>query len=457
MSIASCFAAQTVVVLGLGRTGIYAALALQSGGSKVLAWDDTQFARSKAIQKNIAVTELEGMDWSQVAAMVLSPGIPHKYPAPHPIVVKAIAAGVPILSDIDVLGRCYPEARYIGVTGTNGKTTTTSLIGHVLNCANVPTYVAGNIGTSVFSFEVTDPKSTFVLEMSSFQLELTSSIHFETAILLNLTPDHLIRHGGIEGYVAAKQSIFSGGNSAVIGVDSILSRNIYQKMQGPKNVIPISVHSVVPNGVYIDQGILVDDAFALQQPIVDLRDIPTLQGPHNGQNAAAAYIAAKQMGVSIPDIIEAFKSFTSLPHRQETVAMHNGVRYVNDSKATNVDAAMQALARFDNIHWILGGRFKEESLEVLYPYLNRVQHAYLIGEAADQFASWLEGRVVVTKSGTLEQAVASAANQARKGAVVLLAPACASFDQFKNFEARGEAFRQCVQDLSPLLRSGSNR
>lgn len=459
MTIASCFAEQTVVVLGLGRTGIHAALALQAGGAEVFAWDDTEPARIRALKKGIPVTNLEALDWNHVAALVLSPGIPHTHPMPHPLVATAVAAGVPLVSDIDVLGRCYPKAHYIGVTGTNGKTTTTSLIGHILSHANVSAHVAGNIGTSVFSFEVGDPEGTFVLEMSSFQLELTDSVRFETAILLNITPDHLQRHGGLEGYVIAKQRIFLRSQPkdlAIIGVDTPLSWQIYQDMQAQdrQNVIPISASLVVSGGVYLKDGVLIDDTQGQQRPIVDLSKISTLQGSHNGQNAAAGYVAARRKGIPEDQIVEAFKSFSSLAHRQEIVDTVNGVIYVNDSKATNVDATQQALARFDNIHWILGGQFKEDSLEALFPYLSRVRHAYLIGEAAEQFAEWLEGRVALTKTGTLEQAVALASKQAAKGSVVLLSPACASFDQFKDFEVRGEAFRHCVQDLT-LARTGT--
>ncbi len=543
MSIAPCFKEQTVVVLGLGRTGIHAALALKAGDAKVLAWDDTEPARILAKQKGIEVSNLNGLDWCYVSAVVLSPGIPHKHPKPHPVIANAVKAGVPLISDIDLLGRCYPKAHYIGITGTNGKTTTTSLIGHVLAHAQKPAYVAGNIGTSVFSFSVQDPESTFVLEMSSFQLELTESVCFDTAVLLNMTPDHLLRHGGVEGYQRAKKFIFAGQSSndlAIVGIDTQLSREVYKELQvrSKQVLIPISATTVVPGGVYFKNGFLIDDTEGRKLSVIDMTTCRTLQGAHNGQNAAAAYIIAKREGISTAQITQAFQSFKSLPHRQEIIATHNvtipltqtlssrspifpspagtgiengvcrdpgakaristldhgeldfalhtakavwaksasemtpagraewlphntinnGVTYVNDSKATNVDATLQALARFDNIHWILGGQFKENSLEALYPYLNRVKHAYLIGQAAQQFEQWLKGKVPLTRSETLEQAVLSAASNANaeENSVVLLSPACASFDQFKDFEARGEAFRHCVQDLNILARTGND-
>ena len=434
MITATCFCDQTVAILGLGRTGLNAAQALTAGKANVLSWDDNEIAREAASSAGLTLHPMATLDWSKGAALLLSPGIPHEYPQPHPIVLQARQAGTPIISDIDILGRCFPTARYVGITGTNGKTTTTALIGHILQHANLPVQVGGNIGTSVLSLTPPGEHEIFVLEMSSYQLELTHSITFDLAVLLNITPDHLARHGGMAGYIAAKKQIFAQQNSkhsAIIGIDSPDSQQIYQQLQklNQQNLIPITAKTPLNF------------------------DVPqTLSGPHNHQNAAAAYAVTQSLGVGHDTIAEAILTFHGPPHRQELITTIGNVSYINDSKATNVAATLQALARFENIYWILGGQFKEENLELLYPALAKVRHGYIIGEDMPRLAQWLEGKIPCTKTKTLEHSVELAVQHAHNQegpAVVLLSPACASFDQFKDFEERGQQFRYLVQSLAP--------
>ncbi len=316
--------------------------------------------------------------------------------------------------------------------------------------------MGGNLGTPALELEPLDEGGFYVLEMSSYQLELTLSPTFDVAVLTNISPDHLARHGGLAGYIAAKKRIFRGQatlETAVVGVDDAEARAIYGELAasaGP-TAVPISGEGRVAGGVYAEGGRLVDDTRGKAREIADLAAIPTLPGRHNWQNAAAAYAAAKAAGVPTPAIAAALASFPGLRHRQELVAAIDGVRYVNDSKATNAEAAMRALVSYERIYWIAGGLAKEGGIERLVPHFGRVAHAYLIGEAADAFAATLAGRVPFTLARTLERAVAEAhadaARDAGKGAVVLLSPASASWDQFASFEARGEAFKALVKAL----------
>lgn len=444
----------TVAVLGLGKSGRSAARALLASGAEVWAWDDNEDARARAAEADIPLVDLMQADWSQPISLILSPGIPLHHPAPHPVVAKAEAAGVEVVGDIEMLGRVQPDAHYIGVTGTNGKSTTTALIGHVLNMARRIVYTGGNLGTPALEFDPVGREGFYVLEMSSYQLELTLSITFEVAVLLNVSPDHLDRHGGLEGYVAAKKQIFhrqTSTRTAVVGVDDELSRQVFEELsaRGEQRVIPVSGREPVAGGVYADGDFLVDDSEGGQVPVLPLGELVHLPGEHNWQNAAAAFAACRAAGIEPAVIMACLRSFAGLPHRQELVAEIDGVRFVNDSKATNVDAAARALSCYDRIYWIVGGRSKEGGLEGLQSWYPRIVKAFLIGEAAEDFAGTLEGQVQTERSGTLEAAVKAAAEAARgdKGAVVLLAPACASFDQFANFEERGDAFRALVKSL----------
>ena len=455
----SSFSGRIVAVLGLGRTGLSAAQTLMQSRAKVWAWDDDAAARDAGAHAGVPLVDLTRCNWSIANTLVLSPGIPHTHPRPHPVVALARDAGCEVIGDIELLARAQRDATFIGVTGTNGKSTTTALLGHILNAAGRPTQVGGNIGVPVLNLQPAAPGGLFVLEVSSYQLELAPSLTFDVAVLLNISADHLEHHGGMAGYVAAKTLIFRGqkaGATAVVGIDDEPSRAIFEELRetGEQAVVPISGGGPAAGGVHAANGVLRDDSAG--NAILDMRPLPHLPGAHNWQNAAAAFAAARAVGVPRQAIATGMQSFPGLPHRQEPVATIDGVTYVNDSKATNPDAAAKALACYDTIYWIAGGRAKEGGLEAMEPYLERIRHAFLIGEAADAFAAALTGKVTLSKPGTLEKAVAEAQALARHdggNAVVLLSPACASFDQFDNFEARGDAFRDLVGTL-PGRRGG---
>jgi len=448
---------QTVAVMGLGASGLNAAKALVASGALVLAWDDSAAKRDEAAKAGVPIADLTAAEWAGIDLLVMSPGIPHRHPKPHPVAAAARAAGVDIVCDVELLWRARPEARYVGITGTNGKSTTTALVGHILQSAGLPTEVGGNLGPAALSLKPLDGAGIYVLELSSYQLELILTVAFDVAVLLNITPDHLGRHGGMDGYIAAKRRVFDqtrGAAVAVIGVDDEPSREIRAELDDRRDrrVVPISSAEAAPRGVYVRDGALIDDLDGDHRTALDLKQVPTLPGAHNWQNAAAAYAVARALGVASADAVRSIASFPGLRHRQELVAIIDGVRYVNDSKATNADAAEKALVCYDHIYWIAGGQPKEGGIDSLKPHFPRIVHAFLIGEAAPAFARVLEGRVPYTMAGDLASAVAAARNLAagpagKANGVVLLSPACASFDQFANFEARGDMFRALVERL----------
>jgi UDP-N-acetylmuramoylalanine--D-glutamate ligase len=440
------FKDRRIAVMGLGLSGLVAAEALCAGGADVLAWDDNDERRAEAVRRGVPVAPLVEADWSSIDSLVLSPGIPHLHPAPNPVARSARDAGVEIIGDIELLIRAQPSARYVGVTGTNGKSTTTALIGHILKTVGARVAVGGNLGLPALSLEALGADGIYVLEMSSYQLELTPSARFDVAILLNLSPDHLDRHGGMAGYIAAKRRIFEQqpeGATAVIGVDDAESVGLYDGLMaaGRGAVIPISADRAVDGGVYACGPVLYDNTTGREHEVRSLAGIETLPGTHNAQNAAAAFAALQALGIESSAIAAALETYPGLPHRQQLAAVIDGVKYVNDSKATNPEAAAKALSSYDDILWIAGGRGKEGSLAPLYPYLPRVRRAYLIGEAAGTMALELKGRVATQACGNLENALDAASRDASgTEAVVLLSPACASFDQFSSFEERGRVF-----------------
>ena len=455
MIVVDDFRGRPVGVLGLAKSGRAAAQALAAGGAEILAWDDNPKAR-EALAAQLPIRDLATADWRNIAALVLSPGIPHSFPEPHPAVTRARDAGAAIIGDLELLGRAQPEARYIGITGTNGKSTTTALIGHILAAAGQRVEVGGNLGTPALSLAPLGRDGSYVIEASSFQLELITTLAFDIALLLNITPDHLDRHGTMEGYVAAKRHIFARQNkaaTAIVGVDDAICRDLCDELRrtGPARVVPISVLQPVSGGVYVDQGWLVDAMGGQPVRVLDLGLAERLPGAHNWQNAAAAYAAARVSGVDTAAATAAICSFPGLAHRQELVGTIDGVRYINDSKATNADATEKALLCYPAIYWIAGGLAKAGGIEPLAPYFGRLRHTFLIGRATEEFAATLEGSVPFTRCGDLATAVAAASAQARHdgvpGAVVLLSPACASYDQFKNFEERGDTFRRLVAEL----------
>lgn len=447
---------RTVAVLGLAKSGLAAARALAASGATVWAWDDDPARRAEAERAGLALTDLSTVDWSAPSILVLSPGIAHTFPKPHPVAAAAKERRCPIVGDIELLLRACPQARVVAVTGTNGKSTTTALTGHVLAHAGRRVEVGGNIGRPALELDPLGPDGIYVLELSSYQLEITPSLSADVAILLNVTPDHLGRHGGMEGYIAAKRRVFANqsGKTAVIGVDDETCRAIYSHLValGDRRVIPISGSHPAPGGVYGLDGELFDGMGEPVLKIIDLRTARTLTGEHNWQNAAACYAACRALALGREEIAAGLASYPGLAHRQELVAVIDGVPWINDSKATNADAAGKALACYGSILWIAGGQPKEGGIASLEPFFPRIRHAFLIGEAMQSFAQTLSGKVPLTLSGDLDTAVTQAQALARRdrhqGVVVLLSPACASFDQFQNFEQRGDRFRALVRSIA---------
>ncbi|MEP3653584.1 MAG: UDP-N-acetylmuramoyl-L-alanine--D-glutamate ligase [Litorimonas sp.] len=460
---AETFRDQTVAVFGLGRTGVSAALSLVAGGATVLAWDDNRESREAAQQQGVPIKNLEKADWSQIDEFVLSPGVPHHLPQPHWSAELAKSAGVPIICDIEILarevaakpGRARPKI--IAITGTNGKSTTTSLIGHILKSCGKDAQIGGNIGRGVLDLDRMHSGTYYVIELSSYQLERTHSLRANAAIFLNLSPDHLDRHGTLEDYGLAKQAIFANqtkDDAVIIGVDDAYGKALCTKLKvkNGRNIIPISARRAVGHGVSVLGGKLFSNLSKKSVEICDMKKAIALEGRHNWQNAAAAYAAVNSLGLNPREIGEAILTFPGLAHRMETVGTLRNVRFVNDSKATNADAAQQALASYNDIYWIAGGVQKEGGIEPLKDLFDNVRAAYLIGDAAEEFGVTLEAsKTPHQNKRTLEMALLCATKDALesgvKDPIVLLSPACASFDQFKNFEIRGDAFRAQVQKL----------
>ncbi len=452
------------MVLGLARSGLASARALAAAGAEVLAWDDDEAAREQARGEGFTLAEPAAADWDRIDALVASPGVPLTHPRPHAAVAAAHAAGKPVLGDIELFWQTCGDVaglHIVAVTGTNGKSTTAALIAHVLESSGRAVTLAGNIGRPVLDLAPLGVGETCVLELSSYQIDLTHGFRPDIAVLLNISPDHLERHGDMAGYVAAKARLFArlgADQQAVIGVDDAPGCRIAADLEeAGVPVVRISLETRPRGGVWVDDGVLYDaiDRKA-PQAVGDLRDCAHLPGRHNWQNAAAAYAVARLCGLETAEIFASFTDFPGLPHRLETVAEQGGVVFVNDSKATNAESAARALACFERIYWIAGGRAKTGGLAGLEPFYPRIARAYLIGEAADDFAAALRGAVDCVICKTLDAAVARAATDAaaeaagNKGVrpVVLLSPACASFDQFADFEARGNAFRAAVARLN---------
>ncbi|WP_396592732.1 UDP-N-acetylmuramoyl-L-alanine--D-glutamate ligase [Brevundimonas sp. R86498] len=473
-----------VAVFGLGRSGITAARALKAGGAEPVLWDDGVSGRLQAEAEGFALEDLTVADWSGFAALVLSPGAPLTHPKPHWTVDRARAAGVPVIGDIELFARALAATpaslrpRVIAITGTNGKSTTTALIGWVLKQAGLKVAVGGNIGIGVLALPAPTEVEAYVIEVSSYQLDLTTTFAPDVAILTNISPDHLDRHGGMEGYVAAKTRLFqamSPDRVALIGVDddwgwatvnalnarrlrvTTITTRTPPEFVDPTGGVPVAdLSERLPDQIaafeagrfiIVDAtgGRLVADGVA----IADLVPARSLPGRHNAQNAAFGYAAARALGVPHEAAVKGLMTFPGLAHRMETVGHLGPVRFVNDSKATNADAARQALMSYPSSFWIAGGRAKDGGIEDLADLFPRIARAYLIGEAADDFAATL-GDTPHVIAGDMATAVALAAADAKAAGgdqIVLLSPACASFDQFPDFEVRGEAFRAAVLNL----------
>ncbi|MEM7459385.1 MAG: UDP-N-acetylmuramoyl-L-alanine--D-glutamate ligase [Pseudomonadota bacterium] len=457
------YAGRDVAVYGLGRTGLSAAKALAAGGARVHAWDDGEPARAKAEAEGINVSDINKRDWQKFAALVLSPGIPYKFPQPHRLVRMAEMMNVPVVGDMELFARAVqalPEKgrpKVVGITGTNGKSTTTALIGHILREAGRDVRIGGNIGTGVLDMAPMNGNAIYVLELSSYQLDLVESLHCDVSVFLNISPDHLDRHGGMDGYVDAKKRIFANQRPrdvAVIGIDDPHSQALAMSRlrPGEGRVVQISSEFGLARGVSAVDGHLYDSTGGQAIRVGDLADAQALPGRHNFQNAAAAYAACQALGVAPGRIMAGIRSFPGLEHRMEQVGEVEGVRFVNDSKATNAQAAEQALKTWPKVHWIAGGVAKAEGIAPLEPWFDRVHQAYLIGESEKDFAKTLKGKTKTVSCGTLEAATQAAFDAAKASGetnpIVLLSPACASFDQFKDFEARGDAFKGIVQRLA---------
>ncbi|MGE4061878.1 MAG: UDP-N-acetylmuramoyl-L-alanine--D-glutamate ligase [Rhodospirillaceae bacterium] len=452
------YAGERVVVMGLGKSGLSAAASLRASGAKVQVWDDQPAQVQEGTARGFSAFDGAQMNLEGVRTVVWSPGIPHTLPKVHPLAARARAAGVALTCDVDLLVEAQTDATVIGITGTNGKSTTTALAAHVFKHAGRKAAVGGNIGIPALELEPLGLGGTYILELSSYQLELMPHLHCETAVLLNITPDHLDRHGGLEGYVAAKRRIFAyqrAPRTAIIGVDDMHCAALADALSrdGLHNVVRISVRAPVTGGFHVQDGVLFDTTGARPRTICDLKTMARLPGAHNWQNAAAVAAIACTHGMSHEQLVAGFKTFPGLKHRQELVGVVDNVTFINDSKATNADAAEKALLCYDNIYWIAGGVAKEGGIAPLAPLFPRIRHAFLIGQAADSFADTLEGKVPFAlyedMESAIEEAGAMALKEKRPGATVLLSPACASFDMFKSFEHRGDRFREEVRALWP--------
>lgn len=437
MIVAKAWRGKRFAVLGLARSGAATVQALVTGGAGVVAWDDDETKREALAEsiQDLSVTlddvdlrfdpldDLAGFD-----ALIVSPGVPLNT---HPLAAVAHAAGVPVIGDIELFARAradLPRHKVVGITGTNGKSTTTALVHHILRTAGVPTLMGGNIGLPILGQDPLPEGGVYVLELSSYQIDLTQTLDCDVAVLLNITPDHLDRYDGFAGYAASKARLFA--------------------MQTVPHL------AIVDHGAEAEHRLLGDAPADLPIQFIDRIDIgdqagwPSLQGPHNALNARAAVGVARALGVSEVDIDRGLVSFTGLPHRMQQIASYDGVAYVDDSKATNPESAAPALAAFERVHWIVGGRAKGDDLDACRPGFGHVVRAYTIGEAGPRFAEILAGSMPVDHVGTLDAAVRNAAANARPGDTILLSPACASFDQFADYEARGAAFRAAVESLA---------
>jgi UDP-N-acetylmuramoylalanine--D-glutamate ligase len=458
------FAGQKVAVFGLGGSGLVSASALLAGGADVVAYDDNADSVAKANVAGIPTADLRGIDWSKLRALVLAPGVPLTHPSPHWSVQLAQRAATPVVGDIELFcrerRRLVPDSPFVAITGTNGKSTTTALVAHLAASAGMDAQLGGNIGTAILSLQPPlaareRPARVHVVECSSYQIDLAPSLDPSIGILINLSEDHLDRHGTMAHYAAVKERLVAGvpGNgTAIIGVDDEWCRAVADRIaQSGKRVERISARHALTDGIYVEDRWIMRAVAGKAAPIADLGGIGSLRGQHNAQNAACATAATLALGLSVEAIQAGLRSFPGLAHRMEEVGRRGAVLYINDSKATNADSAAQALVCFGDIFWIAGGKPKTGGIEPLREFFPRIRKAYLIGEAAAEFAATLGRAVPHEIAGTLDQAVAAAARDAGMSTlrepVVLLSPACASFDQYRNFEVRGDAFRSLVQAL----------
>ncbi|WP_242216990.1 UDP-N-acetylmuramoyl-L-alanine--D-glutamate ligase [Shinella zoogloeoides] len=450
------FKGKSVALFGLGGSGLATALALAAGGADVIAWDDNPASVENASAAGIRTGDLHALDWKSIDALVLSPGVPLTHPEPHWSADLARAAGAEIVGDVELFVRerraHAPDCPFIAITGTNGKSTTTALIAHILKSSGRDTQLGGNIGTAVLTLDPPKAGRFYVVECSSYQIDLAPTLNPSVGILINLTPDHLDRHGSMQHYADVKARLVTGSGTAVVGIDDTYCALIADGVErtGTK-VMRISKRNVLADGIYAEGARLIRAEGGATRQIADLSPIQTLRGSHNAQNAAAAVAACLAVGLNEDEIRAGLASFPGLKHRMQPVGRKGDTLFVNDSKATNADAAAPALSSFERIYWIAGGVPKEGGISTLDGFFPKIAKAYLIGEAAPAFAETLGGAVPHEISVTLERAVEDAAADAGKDGsgpvAVLLSPACASFDQYKNFEVRGDAFVKHVAAL----------
>ncbi len=453
------FAGKKVAIFGLGGSGLVSASALLAGGADVIAFDDNAASVAKANAAGIPTADLHQADWSKIASLVPAPGVPLTHPAPHWVVALAQKAGVEVIGDIELFcrerRRHAPGAPFVAITGTNGKSTTTALIAHLAASAGKDAQLGGNIGTAILSLAPPAADRVHVIECSSYQIDLAPSLDPSVGILINLSADHLDRHGSMEHYAAVKERLVAGvpkDGTAIVGVDDEWCERIAARLaQSAKTVVPISVRHALSNGIFADNKRIMRAIAGNTTQIAELDGIGSLRGLHNAQNAACATAAALALGLDAAAIQTGLRSFPGLAHRMEEVGRSGAILFVNDSKATNADSTAQALACFNDIFWIAGGKPKTGGIELLRGFFPRIRKTYLIGEAAGEFAATLGAAVPHDITGTLDKAVAAAARDAQSSKahepVVLLSPACASFDQYRNFEVRGDAFRELVRAL----------
>ena len=456
---------KTVAILGLGKTGMAVARELKVRGVHVIGWDDKEELRKKAAELNVLIQDLKTVDFSKIELLIISPGIPHTYPTPHPVAKLAKEHNVKIISDIELFVSSYKDAKYIGITGTNGKSTTTALIYHVLKENNIPCAIGGNFGIPVFDLPILKNDGYYVFEMSSYQIELSPSIDFDISILLNITPDHLSRHNGMNGYIAVKKQIFNRASKKsgvnVVAIDDNHTKKIFSELckEQPKSKnIPVSCGKKVEDGYYVSpNGILIDNSKGEKKEIFDLKTLTNLRGKHNWQNIVAVFAALKKTGLSTTKIIDSIKSFKTLEHRIEDVGTFAGIQFIDDSKATNAESVKYAIDSMDDIYWIIGGRQKEGGIDLLKPQLGNgnIKRVFVIGECEKKFYSDTKPVLPSYKCHKLQKAVYKAFKLAlkdlKKGKVkkpvILLSPATASFDQYKSFEERGDHFKSLFKEI----------
>ena len=452
------------LVFGLGISGNVAVKFLLDQQIQVLAGDDnkdslTALANNFTDQKNLKIVDdIKQINWADIDCLILAAGIPLKYPAPHPIAVEATKHNCPIVCDVEILYLFNQQAKFIGITGTNGKSTTTALTSHIFESAHKTSAVGGNIGIAALSMPKLNQDENYIIEMSSYQLELITKTHFHIAALLNITPDHLDRHHDMAGYIAVKKRIFLNQNEndfAVIGIDNINSKAVFDDLKNDQNfrakLIPISTKNASEGGVAVIGNIIYNN-LGHKKSVIDFGERKFLRGGHNAQNIAVAFANCFLSGISESDIIAAIQTFKGLRHRMQLIKKIDNINFINDSKATNAESTENALKPYDNIYWILGGRAKNGGIESLVPYFSKIKYAFLIGEATEEFTQTLDGKVRYFKCGDLKTAFEMAYKEALKDQPlveknILLSPSCASFDQWKSFEQRGDFFIKLVEGI----------